>query len=130
MKNDKPELKAFLDELEDITREIIAIYEHEKQNIGDTEYTRKLAEETQALARQKSPGNLEAFMKLKGRWTSMGGAVEDLNRALHTTTRKLFQRAGYGCVAQGEAIEVAQEIRRQIVKCLRRPSPYEIWSDY
>lgn len=130
MKNDRPELKEFLDEMEVLAREIIAVYEHEKGNIGSVEFSAELAAETQALARQKSPNNLEAFMKLKGRWTSMGGAVEDVNRGLHTTTRKMFQRAGYACVTQSEAVEVAQEIRSRIIKCLRRPSPYEIWSDY
>ncbi|MFC1717733.1 hypothetical protein ACFL6S_28995 [Candidatus Poribacteria bacterium] len=130
MENDRPELKEYLDELKEITGEIIAIYKHERENIGDVEYMRELSEETQALAQRSAPGNLEAFMKLKGRWTSMGGAVEDVNRALHTTTRKLFQRAGYGCVTQSEAVDAAKKIRKRITKCLRRPSPYEIWPDY
>jgi len=60
----------------------------------------------------------------------MGGAVDDLNRKLHTTTRKLFQEAGYNCVGSRETVEVAEEIRRRTVKCLRRPGSYEIWSDY
>ena len=129
-KKDKPELKSFLDEMEVITREIIAAYEHAKDNIKDIEYARKLARKTQALTQQKNPGNFEAFMKLKGEWTGMGGAVDDLNRKLHTTTRKLFQEAGYNCVGSRETVEVAEEIRRRTVKCLRRPGSYEIWSDY
>lgn len=130
MKKDKPQLKDFLDEMEEITREILDVYKHEEGNIGDIEYTKSLSEETKALAQQKRTGNLEAFLKLKGKWTAMGGAVEDLNRGLHTATRKLFQKTGYGCVETDEAVEVAQEIRKRIVKCLRKPSSYEIWSDY
>ncbi len=126
----KPELKPFLDTIESIAREIIAAYEHEKENIKDIKYARKLARETQALTHRKSPDNPEAFMKLSREWTGMGGAVDDLNRELHTLTRKLFQQAGNGCIGQREAVEMAEEIRRRTIKCLRRPGSYEIWSDY
>jgi hypothetical protein len=129
-KRSKPELKPFLDEMENIARELIAEYEHEKENIKDLEYARKLAEETQTLTQKKSPGNLNAFLKLKGQWTAMGGAVDDLVRKLHTITRKLFQQAGYNCVEKYEMVEVAEEIRKRTVKCLRNPGSYEIWSNY
>ncbi len=126
----KPELKPFLDDIESIARELIAEFEHEKENIKDLEYARKLAEETQALTQQRSPDNFTAFMKLKGEWIGMGGAVDDLNRKLHTITRKLFQQAGYNCVGQPEAVEVAEEIRKKTIGCLRNPGSYEIWSNY
>ena len=129
-KKDKPDLRPFLDRMEDITREIISAYEHEKENIKDIEYARELARETQSLTQRKSRGNLAAFMKLKGKWTGMGGAVDNLNRKLHTLTRKLFQEAGYNCVGQRETLEIAEEIRRRATKCLRRPGDYEIWSNY
>jgi hypothetical protein len=129
-KEDKPELKPFLDRIEDIAREIIAAYEHEKENIKEIEYAEKLAKETQALTQRENPDNFAAFMKLKGEWTGMGGAVDDLNRKLHTLTRKLFQEAGYSCVGQRETVEIAEEIRRRTMKCLRRPGNYEIWSNY
>ena len=130
MKKDKPELKPFLDKMESITKEIIAAYEHEKENIKDLEYAKKLAKETEALTQRRSPDNLAAFMKLKEKWTGMGGAVDALNRKLHTITRKLFQEAGYSCVGQRETVKIAEEIRRQTIKCLRRPVSYEIWSNY
>jgi hypothetical protein len=129
-KKDRPELEPFLDKMESIAREITAAYEHEKENIKDLEYARTLAKETEALTQRKSPDNLAAFMKLKGKWIGMGGAVDDLNRKLHTLTRKLFQEAGYSSAGQREAVKIAEEIRRRTVKCLRRPGGYEIWSSY
>jgi len=130
MKNENPELKSFLHGIGEIAEELIAEFEHEEDNIKDIEYARKLAQETQALTQRKEPGNFAAFMKLKGEWTGMGGAVDDLNRILHTTTRKLFQQAGYRCVDQPETVKIAEEIRRRTIKCLRRPGNYEIWSNY
>ena len=130
-RSNKPELKPFLDEIEGIAKELITEFEHEKENIKDIEYARKLAKETQAITQRKDPGNFAAYMKLKGQWTGMGGAVDDLNRKLHTITRKLFQQAGYRCVDQSpETVKIAEEIRKRAIKCLRKPGGYEIWSNY
>jgi hypothetical protein len=129
-KKDEPELGWFLNRMENIAEEIIEAYEHEKENIKDLDYARELAIKTQALTERNDLGNFAAFMKLKGEWTGMGGAIDDLNRKLHTTTRKLFQEAGYSCIKQPEAVKIAEEIRKRTVKCLRRPGGYEIWSNY
>jgi hypothetical protein len=116
--------------MKDITKEIIAAYEHEKENIKDLKYAEKLAKETEVLTQRKNPDNFAAFMKLKGEWTGMGGAVDELNRKLHTITRKLYQEAGYNCVGRQETVKIAEEIRRRTIKCLRRPVSYEIWANY
>ena len=129
-KKNRPELEPFLDKMENIAGELIDEFEHEKANIKDLDYARKLAEETQALTKRKSVDNYNAFLKLKGQWTAMGGAVDDLVRKLHTTTRKLFQQAGYSCVEQPEAVDVAEEIRKRTIKCLRKSGHYEIWDNY
>jgi hypothetical protein len=129
-RKDKPELGWFMDRMGNITKEITEAYEHEKENIKDLEYARELAAKTRALTERNDPGNFAAFMKLKGEWTGMGGAIDDLNRKLHTITRKLFQEAGYSCIKQPEAVKIAEEIRKRTVKCLRRPGGYEIWSNY
>jgi hypothetical protein len=60
----------------------------------------------------------------------MGGAQDDLVREFHTTVRKLFQEAGYGCAALPDAIEISKEVRRRCAECLSNPSTYEIWRDY
>ncbi|MBM3239404.1 hypothetical protein FJZ31_24190 [Candidatus Poribacteria bacterium] len=130
MKREKPKSKPFLDKMKDITKEIIAAYEYEKENIKDLKYAEKLAKETEVLTQRKRPDNFAAFMKLKGEWTGMGGAVDELNRKLHTITRKLFQEAGYNCVGRQETVKIAEEIRRRAIKCLRRPVSYEIWANY
>lgn len=129
-KKENPDQTPFLDKMGDITKELISAYENAKDNLKDIDYAKKLATETIALTKQKKSDNLSAFKKLKEEWTGMGGSVDDLNRVLHSITRKLFQEAGYGCVDQPEIVNTAEEIRKMTIKCLRNPGSYEIWSDY
>ena len=129
-RENKPEYKPFLDKIEGIARELIAAYEYEKENLKDMDYARKIAVETVSLTQHKSPDNLDSFRKLKEEWTGMGGSVDDLNRILHTITRKLFQEAGYYSVDQPEKVRIAEDIRKMAIDCLRRPGGYEIWSEY
>jgi hypothetical protein len=129
-KKNKPDQTPFLDKIEDIAKELIAAYENQKENLKDQDYAKKLADKTIALTQQKSTDNLAAFKRLKEEWTGMGGSVDDINRILHTTTRKLFQEAGYDCVDQPETVTIAEEIRKMAIKCLRNPGGYEIWSGY
>jgi len=130
MKKDKPELKPFLDEMENITRELITEYHLQKENIKTLEYAQELGKKTEALTQRQHSDNYSIFLKQKGKWTGMGGSLECLVRKLNTITRKLFQEAGYGCVKQPEAVQLAEEIRRRVLKHLRKPRQYEIWSDY
>ncbi|MEK7395397.1 MAG: hypothetical protein AAB116_00530 [Candidatus Poribacteria bacterium] len=130
VKISKPDQKPFIEKMESITKELMSAYENEKENLKDADYAKKLAEETVALTKQKSPDNLNAFKRLKEEWTGMGGSVDDLNRTLHTITRKLFQEAGYECVDQPETVRLAEDIRGLAIECLRNPGSYEIWSDY
>ena len=130
MKNENPGSKAFLDEMETITREILTAYEIEKENLKDLDYAAVLAKETEALLYNKSTDNYKAFLTVQKKWTGMGGAIDDLNRKHHTLTRTLFQEAGYRCVGNSETVEIAREIRKRAIQCLRRPNRYEIWMDY
>ena len=116
--------------MEGITREIIKIYDNEKENLKDLEFAAVLAKETEALSKKKSPDNYDVFIKLAEKWAGMGAAIDDLNRKHHTLTRKLFQEAGYSCVAQHDNVEIAEEIRKRAIKCLIRPNRYEIWMNY
>jgi len=68
-------------------------------------------------AREKRAENLKAFTDL-ARSGEPWGAQDDLIREFHTTTRKLFQQAGYGCSDLPDALEVAREIRKQCQECL------------
>ena len=69
-------------------------------------------------------------MELLKTWRAMGGAQDYVVAQCHAITRKLCQEAGYGCVAQPKAAELAEEIRRRCRQCLRNPDGYEIWADY
>ncbi|MFX0196167.1 MAG: hypothetical protein ACFFCW_08595 [Candidatus Hodarchaeota archaeon] len=123
-------LKQFLDNMEAIVRQIPQEYSRQKENMKSLEYTDQLARKTKALTQKKDPGNLSAYMDLSKKWREMGGAQDSVIAQLHSITRKLHQEAGYDCVNQPKAVEIAQEIRRRCRKCLRNPDGYEIWPDY
>ena len=118
----------YTEEMEAITLEFIAAYGAQKENIRDLAYARELGRETHTLAEEKGPDNLAAFLKLKGRWTGMGGALEGLNRKLNTIARKLHQQAGYASATRPETIGLALELRRRVRELLRNPNGYEIWA--
>jgi hypothetical protein len=125
-----PDLKQFLDSMETITQEIPQEYNRQKENIKTLEYAAELARKTKALTQKKNPQNLPTFSGLSEKWRAMGGAQDELIAKFHSITRKLFQEAGYSCVNQPRAFEIAQEVRRRCRKCLRNPDGYEIWPDY
>jgi hypothetical protein len=124
------QLKPFLDGLEQVAQQIPQEYNTQRENIKSLEYADELARKTAALTRKKDPRNLPACLDLGKEWRAMGGAQDGLLAQYHTTIRKLFQQAGYGCVSQPNAVELSQEIRRRCRQCLRNPDGYEIWPDY
>lgn len=125
-----PELKPFLNRLEQMVRQIPRDYDVQSVNIKSLEYADEVARKTVALTRKKDPGNLRACLDLGKQWRGMGGAQDGLLAQYHRTTRELFQQAGYGCVTEPKAVEWAKEIRRRCRQCLRNPDGYEIWPDY
>ena len=125
-----PDLEAFINKMKRITQEIPQEYDRLEENIKNLEYAAGLSREMEALFQKKDPKNLSTFPGLVKKWREIGGAQDDLVRELHTTTRKLFQEAGYGCVSLPDAVELAEEIRRRCEECLSNPSTYEIWPDY
>jgi len=125
-----PELKAYVDGLEQIAQQIPQEYSVQKENMKSLEYADQLAHQTIDLASRKDANNLKAYMELLKTWRAMGGAQDYVVAQCHAITRKLCQEAGYGCVAQPKAAELAEEIRRRCRQCLRNPDGYEIWADY
>ena len=126
----RPDLKAFIDDMRAITQEIIQEHERQRENMKTLAYTDELARQTKALTLRKDPGNRARFRDLKMKWRGVGGTQDTLVRTFHTTTRKLFQQAGYGCAGRPEAVDVADEIRNLCRQCLRNPDGYEIWPNY
>jgi len=124
------DLKPFIDNMEAIVRLIPQEYNRQRENMKTLEYTDQLARKTKALTQKKDPGNLSTYMDLSEKWREMGGAQDSVIAKCHSITRKLSQEAGYSCVNQPKAVEIAQEIRRRCRKCLRNPDGYEIWPDY
>jgi hypothetical protein len=125
-----PELKPYLDGLEQIAQQIPQEYTVQKENIKSLEYADELARKTKALTAKKDPQNLPTYKDLSEKWRAMGGAQDGLLGQYHVTVRKLYQEAGYGCLNQPQAVEMAQEIRRRCRQCLRNPDGYEIWPNY
>lgn len=125
-----PDLKPFLDSMETIAQKIPQEYNGQKENIKTLAYTAQLTRQTKTLTEKKSPQNLPAVLALGEKWRRMGGAQDELLGKFHSITRNLFQQAGYACVNQPQALEIAEEIRRRCRMCLRNPDGYEIWPDY
>jgi len=125
-----PGLNPFLDSMESITQEITNDYNRSKENIKTLTYMDALTKQTKALTRTKDPKNLPAYEDLSKKWRAMGGAQDDLVAQCHRITRKLYQEAGYRCVDQPKAVEIAEQIRTRCRQCLRNPDGYEIWPDY
>ncbi len=126
----RPELKAYLDSLIQIVRRIPEQYEVQKDNIKSLEYADELSRKTLALLQKKDPKNLPTCLDLGKDWRGMGGAQDGVLAEYHIIVRKLFQEAGYGCLNQPKAVDVAREIRSRCRQCLRHPDGYEIWPNY
>ena len=124
------ELRPYLDGLEQLAQQIPREYAVQKENIKSLEYADELARKTKALTAKKDPQNLPTYKDLSEKWRAMGGAQDGLLGQYHVTVRRLYQEAGYGCLNQPKAVEVAQEVRRRCRQCLRNPDGYEIWPNY
>lgn len=129
-KKSNPDLKSYLDSMESITHQIIEEYNRVRKNIKSLAYADELKKQTKALTRTKDPKNLSAYEDLSKKWRAMGGAQDDLVAQCHRITRKFYQEAGYRCVDQPKAAEIAEQIRARCRQCLRNPDGYEIWPDY
>ncbi len=125
-----PELKPYLDSLEQIAGEIPQQYEVQKENMKSFAHADELAQQTLALCSKTDTNNLKAYMDLLKAWRAMGGAQDYVLAQCHTITRKLCQEAGYSGVDQPKAAALAEEIRARCRQCLRNADGYEIWADY
>ncbi len=126
----RPELKAYLDGLLQIVQRIPEQHNVQEENIKSLEYADELSRKTLALLQKKDPQNLPACLDLGKKWRGMGGAQDALLGEYHIVVRKLFQEAGYSCLIQPQAVDVAREVRNRCRQCLRNPDGYEIWPNY
>lgn len=129
-RSSSPELKAYVDSLEQIAQKIPQEYNVQKPNMGSPEYAAQLTRQTLALTSKKDSNNLKAYLELLKAWRAMGGAQDYVLAQCHSISRKLGQEAGYGGVTQAKAIVLAEEIRARCRQILRNPDGYEIWADY
>ena len=125
-----PELKPYVENLEQIARQIPEECSAQKENMKSLAHADDLARRTLALASTNGTNNLKAYMELLDAWRAMGGAQDYVLARCHEITRNLCQQAGYGCVSQPKAVALAQEIRARCRASLRNPDGYEIWADY
>ena len=125
-----PELKPYLEGLEQTVQQIPQEYSVQKENMKSPEHMAELTRKTMALTSSKATNNLASYMELLKAWRAMGGAQDYVVAQCHTITRKLFQEASYGCVNNSKAVPVAQEIRARCRQVLRNPDGYEIWANY
>jgi hypothetical protein len=129
-KTSDPDMRPFLDAMTAIVQDIRQEYSAKQENIKTLDYADELARQTKALTQKNDPNNLPTVLDLGKKWRRMAGAQDSLLGNLHRMTRNLSQEAGYRCVNQPEAIEIAKEVRRRCRECLRNPDGLEIWPDY
>jgi hypothetical protein len=125
-----PELKPFIEGLEETVQLIPQEYSVQKENMKSLEHAGELTRQTMALTGDHSTNNLKIYMELLKAWRAMGGAQDYVVAQYHSLTRRLFQQAGYGCVNEPKAVAVAEEVRARCRQALRNPDGYEIWADY
>jgi hypothetical protein len=125
-----PELKAFVESLEQTVQRIPQEYDAQKETMQSPEHAADLTRQTMALTASSSPNNKAAYMKLLETWRKMGGAQDYVVAQCHTITRSLFQEAGFGCANEPKAVALANEVRARCRQVLRNPDGYEIWPNY
>jgi hypothetical protein len=125
-----PELKAFVENMEQIAGRIPQEYEVQKENMKSLEYAGELSGKTMALTAKTDAQNLPAYMELLKAWRGMGGAQDYVVAQCHAITRQLLQEAGNGCATEPKAVELARTIRARCKEILRNPDGYEIWPNY
>ena len=125
-----PELKSYLEDLEQAARQIPQEYAVQKENMKSLAYADELTQRTLALTASNGTNSLPAYMELLGAWRGMGGSQDYVLAQCHTLTRKLCQQAGYESLTLPNADSLAEEIRSRCRQCLRNPDGYEIWADY
>jgi hypothetical protein len=125
-----PELKPYIENLQQIVQQIPQEYEVQKENMKDLDYAHQLESRTMQLAEKKDAGNVAAYMELLKAWRGMGGAQDYIVAQCHTLTRKLFQEASYTAAPLPKAHELALEIRQRCRDILRNADGYEIWPNY
>ncbi|MFM8470259.1 MAG: hypothetical protein ACKODH_09855 [Limisphaerales bacterium] len=125
-----PELKSYLENLEQLAQQIPQECDVQKENMKSLDHAAELAKQTMALTLKSDPENLKTDAALLKAWRGMGGAQDYVLAKCHTVTRQLFQEAGYGCAELPAAVAVAEDIRARCRQMLRNPDGYEIWADY
>lgn len=125
-----PELKPYLENLEQLIQQIPQECEVQKENMKSLDHAAELAKQTMALTLKSDPDNLKTYAALLKAWRGMGGAQDYVLAQCHTVTRKLYQEAGYGCAELPKAVAAAEDIRARCRRILRNPDGYEIWADY
>ena len=125
-----PELKRYLEGLEEIAGRIPNECDVQMENMKSLKYAEELADRTRLLAGRKHPDNLDAYNDLLKAWRGMGGAQDYVLAQCHTITRQLCQEAGYASLDQPGALALAKSIRARCRQCLRNPDGYEIWANY
>jgi hypothetical protein len=124
------ELSQYIENLEEILKQIPQEYGVQQENMKSFGYADDLVKRTLALTDKHDPNNLTAYMELLKEWRAMGGAQDYVLARCHIVARRFAQEAGYGCVDNAPAAVFAQELRIRARKILRNPDGYEIWADY
>ena len=125
-----PELKTYIEGLDQTLAQIPTEIEAQKENMKTLDYATELSKQTMALTAKDNPDNLKTYQALLKAWRGMGGAQDYVLAKCHMVVRQLAQEAGYGCAVSPKAVALAEDLRAKCRQILRNADGYEIWSDY
>jgi len=125
-KKAKPDLAAFLSEMETLTRRIDAAVDRRKDKIQTPEYATKLVEEFRTtLVGYEGGDALDKCKKITAGFVGIGGDQDELVGECRAAVKVLRQKAALAMAVDPRTAVVAREIRNRTQAMLRNPASYE-----
>ncbi|MCX5684978.1 MAG: hypothetical protein NT049_15035 [Planctomycetota bacterium] len=125
-KKARPDLAAFLSDLEAVTRRIDEAVARRSDKIQAPEVAAKLVEEFRAtLVDNEGDDALEKCKKLTAGFVVIGGAQDDLVGECRLAVKILRQKAAIAMAVDPRTADVDREIRARTQVMLRNPTSYE-----
>jgi hypothetical protein len=125
-KKAKPELAAFITEMQTLTHRIDEAVERRKDKIQPAERAAELVDEFRKnVLNDESAGALDACKKLTAGCVGIGGAQDELVGECRAAVKVLRQRAALAMAVDPRTAAVAKELRSRTQTMLRNPTSYE-----
>ncbi len=121
-----PELKEFIDEIDEIAAELEMKLAARKDDIKTPEHVAEMNEEfRKTMLNAQGRGTLGKLKKYTDELTDIGGNQDELVGECRWIVRSMRQRAGLLMATDPKCAELAMEIRERTQKVLLNPASYE-----